>query len=409
MQVHHVLNLLGITTKRLQVPQPDTLVPLLHQLRPHQRLLILHHDASKQQLVLAAWGAAPAAPAAGGISSSVGDAAQGSEPAKPVSSTNPAQSARAHRSSAVVKEHPQPAPTCEPAASTHEPAAPALLPAVLLGSMQCTQQQLWELTATFAAYSRQVQKAVIQAASEAVQQVATPADIPGAAAEGAAPAVGSAKKPQPAGAASKAGGKDKGSKQATAEVPPWVPPAPVFPQALNEDWQRIMQQFEAFLQPLAAVLADALRQQQQQPVPAAEAPAAVAAAATGTKKSTGTKATAAAAPAEAVPPALLSLQLLLDPELCHLPWEALPVLRHSCGSIARCFSLAQLQQVMQPPQATVQAGQQSRGLADPSASAAPAAVLDLNRLGYLVDPLHHMSSSAEHHGCYAAPLLPCFR
>jgi hypothetical protein len=39
---------------------------------------------------------------------------------------------------------------------------------------------------------------------------------------------------------------------------------------------------------------------------------------------------------------------------------------------------------------------------------APAA-LDLARLSYLVDPLHHMSAVTERPGCYAAPLLPCFR
>jgi hypothetical protein len=39
---------------------------------------------------------------------------------------------------------------------------------------------------------------------------------------------------------------------------------------------------------------------------------------------------------------------------------------------------------------------------------APAA-LDLARLSYLVDPLHHMSAVTERPGCYAAPLIPCFR
>ena len=43
------------------------------------------------------------------------------------------------------------------------------------------------------------------------------------------------------------------------------------------------------------------------------------------------------------------------------------------------------------------------------AAAGPAAVCDIGRLSYLVDPLHHMSAALERPGYYAAPLLPGFR
>lgn len=162
-------------------------------------------------------------------------------------------------------------------------------------------------------------------------------------------------------------------------------------------------QFEAFLQPLSGLLQEAM----QQPVIPVEAPAPAA--------KPGTKASKSAAASPAGPlgaaPIPLGIQLLLDLQLCELPWEALPTLRQSCGSIARCVSLAQLQHLQQQPHAS---GQQLP-VAQPAAGngsrsgGSPAAVLELNRLSYLVDPLHLMSSVAEGPRCYCAPLLPSFR
>jgi hypothetical protein len=56
----------------------------------------------------------------------------------------------------------------------------------------------------------------------------------------AAAAVGAAGAKKPA-AGAKAGSKDKGARDAGAEVPSWVPPGPVFPRELNEQWQQLMQ------------------------------------------------------------------------------------------------------------------------------------------------------------------------
>jgi hypothetical protein len=165
-------------------------------------------------------------------------------------------------------------------------------------------------------------------------------------------------------------------------------------------------QFEALLQPVASMLLDAL-----QPSTAAGTPAAAGAA--GTKQ--GTKATstsgtqadksaaAAAAAGAGAQPVPLALQLLLDPDLCGLPWEALQAVKASCGSVARCLGLAQLQQLTCPPQLP------GGGVSDDAAGASVPAVLDVRQLSYLVDPLCHMSSVVEQPGCYAAPLIPSFR
>lgn len=88
-----------------------------------------------------------------------------------------------------------------------------------------------------------------------------------------------------------------------------------------------------------------------QPASLAEPPAAPAPAKQGGKTSStsGGKAAAAAA-AAGVQPAAVSLQLLLDPDLSDLPWEALSEVRRTCGSVGRCFSLAQLRDLLLPPQ-----------------------------------------------------------
>lgn len=228
LQVQHMLSLLGVTNRRLQVPQTDGLVPLLSQLQPHQRLILLHHDTDKQQLVLATWGmpvskTRPHSVAAAGCAS--GPAATAASAHS--SSSGGMQSARARTS--ITTEPPPPA-GIEPSAAAPPPA--------LLASMPCTQQQISELVSVFNAYSRQLQKAITQAAGQPVPSptMTTPEVLAGPGA-----AVSESKKP-PANAAGKAGAKDKGSKDAASEVPPWVPPVPVFPAELNEQWQQLLRQ-----------------------------------------------------------------------------------------------------------------------------------------------------------------------
>jgi hypothetical protein len=144
---------------------------------------------------------------------------------------------------------------------------------------------------------------------------------------------------------------------------------------------------EALLQPVADVLSEALCQ-----TPAATTADTLAAPTTtkpGAKAAGGRASTAggAAAAAAKAGPQLLSLQLLLDPQLNCFPWEALSLVRASCSSVARCFSLVQFAGLLQ----------------------LPVAPLQLSKLGHLVDPLHHMSDAMEQPGCYAPPLLQGFR
>lgn len=171
-------------------------------------------------------------------------------------------------------------------------------------------------------------------------------------------------------------------------------------------------QFEGLLQPISAVLQQAL--QPQTPPTQASAAQPVAKQAKGTSTSGGKASTAAAAASTQAQPVPISLQLLLDPALCELPWEALPVVKASCGSIARCLSLAQLQQLLVPPQALLGSSQQQQQQGSDAAAAAAAevgqpVVWDVSKSSYLVDPMHHMSAVSERPGPYAAPLLQTFR
>jgi hypothetical protein len=181
-------------------------------------------------------------------------------------------------------------------------------------------------------------------------------------------------------------------------------------------------QFEGLLQPISAVLQDALQPQAPPTQPSAAPTAAKQTKGTSTSGGKASSTAAAAAAASTQPQAVpTSLQLLLDPALCELPWEALPVVRASCSSIARCLSLAQLQQLLAPPQVLLgssqqqQQQQQQQQGPDVAAAAAAAAeagqpvVWEVSRSSYLVDPLHHMSAATERPGPYAAPLLQTFR
>lgn len=165
-------------------------------------------------------------------------------------------------------------------------------------------------------------------------------------------------------------------------------------------------QFELLLQPVSALLQDTLKLQ----LPPAQPAAAQAPAKQGKATSSSGGKTFTAASAASAQPVPISLQLLVDPALCELPLEALPIVRHSCGSIARCLSLAQLQQLLVPPQTLLGLQQQQQlAVVDAGAEATQPVGWDVGKLSYLLDPLHHMSSMTERPGCYAAPLLPTFR
>lgn len=125
------------------------------------------------------------------------------------------------------------------------------------------------------------------------------------------------------------------------------------------------------------------------------------------KASTGRPTNAKVAQPQLQPQQLLQLQLLIDPELCPLPWEALRCFSSSCRSFARCFSIAQLQLLLQPPGST--AVQVTAAAVGAGGVQAVPATLDISRLTFIADPLHEVSDQQAPPGCYAPPLLPLFR
>lgn len=169
-------------------------------------------------------------------------------------------------------------------------------------------------------------------------------------------------------------------------------------------------QFESMLQPLSALLLKtaAVATASQDTVAESKSGAASSRPASAKGKvSTGRPTSAKAAQSQLQPQQLLDLQLLIDPELCPLPWEALSCFSCSCRSIARCFSIAQLQQLLQPPGST--AAQAATAAVGAGGVQAVPAVLDITRLTFIADPLHEASDQQAPPGCYAPPLLPLFR
>ena len=112
----------------------------------------------------------------------------------------------------------------------------------------------------------------------------------------------------------------------------------------------------------------------------------------------------------------MDLLLLLDPELCALPWEALPVLRSGSSSMGRCFSAALLQHLLGGG-AAVRSSEAAAATATAAVVVAVAQspivpTVDLARLSYIGDPLHEQSeavSCGRPCAAYAAPLLPVLK
>jgi hypothetical protein len=147
-------------------------------------------------------------------------------------------------------------------------------------------------------------------------------------------------------------------------------------------------QFEALLQPLAPLISQTLAPGPPPPAPAAGKPG--------------------AAPATPDKPQLL---LLVDPQLCPLPWEALGLLTGASSGIGRCFSAALLQQVLL-------GGCSTEGGAAPVVAQSTPPEVDLGKVTYVVDPLHEQSStgagagstvSSKAPGSYEATLIPTFQ
>jgi len=97
--------------------------------------------------------------------------------------------------------------------------------------------------------------------------------------------------------------------------------------------------------------------------------------------------------------------LLLDPQLCGLPWEALPELLPACSSVTRCFSAAMLQTLALLPvsgPAEVSPPASALAAADVGAGAASGASLlpcfDVSHMAYVADPHFELSDTSTSPG-----------
>lgn len=229
-QAQALLGNLGITSTRLAVPPVSDMAPLLTQLQPHQRLLLLHYNAAQQELCIAAWGV-PRASADGAAAAATlvsGPGAASSATTTAAAAAGGSESARSKRLSAAAD-----------AATALGAGTDAQQQPVLLSSMRCPALELADLMAAFRAYRRKLQKEIVRVTSQPPPKPASSDD----AARTAAAASGTKKAaPAGAGAAGKAGSKDKASKldAAASEAAPWVPPVAMFDQQLNEEWHALL-------------------------------------------------------------------------------------------------------------------------------------------------------------------------
>lgn len=227
-QAQQLLSLIGITTKRPQAPAAGAaaLAPLLSQLQPDQRVLLLHYDEDRQELLFAAWNVE-------------GDLAIGNEASNMSVGTvglemhNEAGDV-AGKSSAAKKG------TAAAAASQGPPRI------TVIGSMPLAQYAINSLIQDVEAYKQQVSKKVLEVTSKPppAAPAAAAAIVPSVTAVTGARSSKIAPPSGPAAAAGKGSSKDKGSKddEKVAAEAAWVPTVPVFPVELNQQWQQLMLQ-----------------------------------------------------------------------------------------------------------------------------------------------------------------------
>jgi hypothetical protein len=403
-------------------------------------VLLFHHDESSGELLLVVTrqpgpaGSAAAAPP--GTASAAGAAPPNAPPAAPVSFGKGAPPGASPRAAAV------PAAAAELAGCTQQ--------SVAVASMRASAEEVAALVGAFRAYRRQLGRKLLDATTAARQRAAHTAAAAAAeaAARGGAP---SATATQPVAAAGpgaraqqegKQGGADKKAAAVAAAAvaiaaaeAACLPEAPVLGPEANLEWQLLLDRFEAFLSPLGPALQAALPELRTQQLAQTVL--------TGPLQRAAPGRTASAVPAPAAAPAAHSgsgddlngwpagghsVLLLLDGGLADLPWEALPALRATCASVARCFSAALTRHLLFPPAAAAcgaagplpaapaspatqrpastagaSKGASGAGLAVPKEShqaAAPVPVVDLARLTYIVDPLHEESDAAQPPGAW---------
>lgn len=107
-------------------------------------------------------------------------------------------------------------------------------------------------------------------------------------------------------------------------------------------------------------------------------------------------------------PPLPALLLLLDVELCGLPWEALPAIAHASSGVTRCPSLALLRVMGEmaavgPAAAVAHAPEEMAAASAAAAAAAGPAAVDLVRMSCIADPWYEQSTTTGQPGGWAAP------
>jgi hypothetical protein len=395
--VHHaaaVVAAAGATHARLQLGALPLLAPTVGMLPAAMRVLMFHFDESAEELFL--------------VAANLPGQQQNTSPG---------------------------APTTDPAATTTTNSGGS---STVVASMHATEQDIRSLVSAFKSYRRQLGKQLLDVTTAVRQQAAY---VAAAAAREVAAQTACATAPQqpqqheaarklePSGTVSRQGDKKAATAAAAAAAAAavaaaharCVPDVPLLDQDVNEAWEKLVGRFEAFLSPLAETLQAAL------PPLAAAAPAApatatyqgggrasVAAAAAAAKAAVAAAAAASSAAqgtAEAAcwPPGGHSVLLLLDADLGALPWEALPLVRSTCGGAGRCFSAALARHLLAPP-APATAG--ATTAAAPPPQAQPPVAVDVSRLTYIADPLHEESDAlppAATAGSYTVPILPLLR
>lgn len=223
-QAQQLLSLIGITTKRLQVPTagPAAFEPLLAQLSTHQRLLLLHYDDQGQELLWAAYN----------VPDHQASTIEASAAAEQLNASSRSPAAGGKKGGAAAAELAMPTPHI-----------------AIIGSMPLPQETLSSLIQDIESYKQQLAKKILEVTSKPPPTAAAPQPPPAAAGSAAAkgPSVKGTAAAAAPGVGGKAGGKDKGSKEddRKAAEAAWVPPAPVFPPQLNDEWEQLMHKVTA--------------------------------------------------------------------------------------------------------------------------------------------------------------------
>lgn len=358
LQVTERLQQHGLCYSRLHLQadlNPARVLPLLPE---DTRIILLHMDTEQQALVAAALNVPTTTPAGGGAVA----AATAASSTEGLAAERATKTARGGHAS----DAPPPAPRT-----------------TLLGRMPLGGSELQSLLADIGAYKRLVRQQIRNKCVPPPEVAAPPPTTQSRAGARHGPKGNAKRIMNSVGRASLA-------KHPHAQDPSLsgTPAQALFDPELNIQWRALLQRIELLLAPLMHVIQGAVVQLDsgRNETAPLEVP----------KNSKAGKPPASRANTSPATDAKPGVCLLLDPSLAALPWEALPVLQASCLSVSRCFSLQLLLSALQQP---------SNGDAD----AATASNMDMDRMAYIVDPLHELSDSSRAAAPYSPPLIPHFR